>query len=594
MEKSVVNSVNESLSDSPPAKKIKIDNGESNKESDTDWNKLQKEISEMVGSNPAIETIQFLQQADPSQKFIELPSLEKDARRQLHLWIKSRIDNFAKADTHEGRIRIWHTKFEQDMPNFSKFRSTRPSGIPKGYKYLQFVLYKENTETAAAISQIQRRAGGQGRGKRRGRGRGGGPSQLRIGYAGMKDKRGITSQFVTVPSSTPLHKLASINNSQDRGNIGNGSGRSIIRVGNYEYVQEESRLGRLKGNHFSIALRNVRVEDDSDVQERLETAAKALSDSGFINYFGAQRFGKFHDTHLCGFCVIKGDYQGAIDIIMSPKPGERSGFVSARELWQDRFQGVQESDKRLAEQECAKRILPEFGNFMQSERAVLQSLARDPLDYKKAFECIGKTMRMMFVHAVQSFLWNHAVTSRFEKLGTKIVAGDLVMVDCSSGSDDRPGLPKVVVVTTEDIESKRYRLDDVVMPLLGSKTIDPTNESAKVFDEILSRHDISRHHLTSIAERDFNAAGDYRKILCCPKNVGFRIIKYEDPHQPLIRTDLMALENVDILEQGSDTSLVGMAIDFTLPSSAYATICLRELMKAPTSSEYQGSLELGK
>ena len=41
-----------------------------------------------------------------------------------------------------------------------------------------------------------------------------------------------------------------------------------------------------------------------------------------------------------------------------------------------------------------------------------------------------------------------------------------------------------------------------------------------------------------------------------------------------------------------DEKKVAMVIGFTLPPSAYATVALRELMKRPTSTEYQTELKL--
>ena len=38
--------------------------------------------------------------------------------------------------------------------------------------------------------------------------------------------------------------------------------------------------------------------------------------------------------------------------------------------------------------------------------------------------------------------------------------------------------------------------------------------------------------------------------------------------------------------------LIGMVIGFTLQPSSYATIALRELMKKPTSADYQRQLQL--
>ena len=38
--------------------------------------------------------------------------------------------------------------------------------------------------------------------------------------------------------------------------------------------------------------------------------------------------------------------------------------------------------------------------------------------------------------------------------------------------------------------------------------------------------------------------------------------------------------------------IIGMVVGFTLPPSSYATIALRELMKKPTSADYQRQLQL--
>jgi len=122
--------------------------------------------------------------------------------------------------------------------------------------------------------------------------------------------------------------------------------------------------------------------------------------------------------------------------------------------------------------------------------------------------------------------------------------------------------------------------------------------------------------------------GDYRKLICRPSDVDFEIKRYFNPLQPLLQTDLMEVHNVpvpppvtigrqkqdamvvdnlqhkendacnkndeDEKEQPNkkQNTLLGMVIGFTLPPSSYATIALRELMKRPTSNEYQSKLLL--
>jgi tRNA pseudouridine13 synthase len=285
---------------------------------------------------------------------------------------------------------------------------------------------------------------------------------------------------------------------------------------------------------------------------------------------------------------------------------------------------------------------------MQSEIAVLQSLVRDPLNYEKAFGCINKTMRMMFIHAVQSLLWNQCATYRIDTYGLQVVVGDLVLApmtvehnmhveNSNSYEKHQEGCPEVKVVTESDVIEKRYTLEDIVLPLFGVKTRNPDNAVGTYMNSLLTE----QHHIRiemieqMMKQRDFHCAGDYRKVICRPTNVQYEIIEYMDELQPFIQTDFMKLKGIDVPHRCSnyndsllqytatgtitttpdgtleaetnemplnDTNapplsinhrLIGMTISFTLPSSAYATICLRELMKRPTCSEYQRELQLG-
>jgi tRNA pseudouridine13 synthase len=285
-------------------------------------------------------------------------------------------------------------------------------------------------------------------------------------------------------------------------------------------------------------------------------------------------------------------------MILEPKEGEPQHALEARKKWQDRFARLTDdtSEARAkAEAGCAKAVLRCFSRFMASEISILESLSRKPLDYKRAFSCVNKTMRMMFLHAVQSLLWNQVTSFRIEKLGREIVAGDLVL----DGSNDvgSKNNQSVRTVTEEDVAAGKYKLDDVVLPLLGTKSKRPDNESGKLFDKLLEENKLTMELFKKIQDRDISCPGDYRKLICRPSDVDFTIAEYNDPYQPLLQTDLMKLNGVKVLEEednvNDENTLLGMVVGFTLPSSAYATIALRELMKKPTSSEYQSGLGLG-
>lgn len=135
--------------------------------------------------------------------------------------------------------------------------------------YVQFTLHKTNRETQDCIGQLASRLGVY-------------PKDLAT--AGTKDKRGVTTQLVTLKRGkrtieevwdavNGLHHGKSRDGfrggKRGRGNAhrtGGGSfgrdgmtpterGERGIRIGDLEYVQEPLDLGMLEGNRFGIVLR---------------------------------------------------------------------------------------------------------------------------------------------------------------------------------------------------------------------------------------------------------------------------------------------------------------------------------------------------
>lgn len=654
-------------------KKRKIDgdkdntNGKGTREADdsssskatVDWSGLETEMESLVQKEDATKVLAFLksleetyvpseleQQKLEQEHFVTLPPvLEKEQRRALHGWIKQRLSFCAAADTVDGKvIRIWHRSFASLMPHTmdnnrhaasSHQRQKALMGPPKDKPFLRFVLYKENMDTGAAMQQIAKRAvpfsarnnNSRGRGGGRHGGRGNNANRtVRLGYAGNKDKRGVTTQFITIPvHDTSIKHLCNVFNGGNTNTNGGGghtqsAGVGLMRVGNFEYCANQLQLGRLIGNRFDVALRNVTLTTpavDNTKAERmwsnvftikkvLEKSAKSIQTYGFINYFGTQRFGKYHDTHLTGMAVLRGDFQAAVDMILEPKTNDRADVYAAREEWQNRFKDLSESgDRATVEKETATKVLKSMNAYMQSENAILNSLLRHPLDYKKAFLSITKTMRMMFVHAFQSFVWNKMASYRISQMGRSVIKGDLVLSDISSALLDHSngqGCPEVHVVNEDDIDSKTYSIEDVVLPLIGVNTRNPENGSGEIIDTVLMENKLTREMINTLDGSDFHCAGDYRKLICRPTDIDHEIIEYKDELQPLLQTDFMKLQGIEVARMSETTTnnavdekspLVGMVVGFTLPSSSYATIFLRELMKRPTSSEYQRELKLG-
>ena len=351
-----------------------------------------------------------------------------------------------------------------------------------------------------------------------------------------------------------------------------------------------------------------------------------------------QRFGKNQDTHKVGIEILKGNFEKAVDTIMCVKSDEPQRFRRAKQRWLDRFASLPpsldhdklEETKTHEEQQCAKTLFRQLGKFMTCEISLMRSLSKKPRDYKTAFRCIQKNTQLMFLHAVQSYIWNRVVSYRIDEGGgcNAVMVGDLVLIsdkskeEGGSGTSGRVG-KAVKVVTEDDVLNKTYGITNVVLPLPGSRIEYPANSTGKFYDKVLEELGMTSA-LWKQSNREYSLGGDYRFIICKPSDITYEIKRYTDPKGPLIKSDLMYIQGKELsdYEAKGDTiigdekknatneddekiettipsekperkdELLGLVIGFTLPPSSYATIALRELMKRPTCSAYQSKLSL--
>jgi tRNA pseudouridine13 synthase len=94
-----------------------------------------------------------------------------------------------------------------------------------------------------------------------------------VGYAGRKDAKGITRQWLSVPARFVEARLEEV------------PSLGPVVVLEAKRHRNKLRLGHLRGNRFEL-----RLEGEVDVAE-LEERAAALAERGTPNYFGSQRFG---------------------------------------------------------------------------------------------------------------------------------------------------------------------------------------------------------------------------------------------------------------------------------------------------------------
>ena len=109
-----------------------------------------------------------------------------------------------------------------------------------------------------------------------------------IGIAGNKDKRAVTRQWVSVPATAEAAVGSFVSDD--------------IRILKSERHGNKLRTGHLRGNRFEILLRT-----DGPVLDKpaCEHQLKTLQESGFANYYGAQRFGRGETLQL-GLDIVAG------------------------------------------------------------------------------------------------------------------------------------------------------------------------------------------------------------------------------------------------------------------------------------------------
>jgi tRNA pseudouridine13 synthase len=109
-----------------------------------------------------------------------------------------------------------------------------------------------------------------------------------IGYAGLKDKNALTTQYISI-NKKYQSKIEQFAHPQ-------------IKFLSLTYHNNKIKMGHLKGNRFFIRFKRVQNID----KNKIESALQTISTYGMANYFGTQRFGITKDNYTKGYDIIQG------------------------------------------------------------------------------------------------------------------------------------------------------------------------------------------------------------------------------------------------------------------------------------------------
>jgi len=552
------------------------------------------------------------------------PIKDREARTKIHQELRRIYKSYLESYTDDTGAMIisaaptnnlnknvggrggWHGPTRGQNSGAQRQKSSfRPGWKDLGGDHLHFTLYKENKDTMEVISYLAR--------------------QLKLGpqafqFAGTKDRRGVTAQRVSV-YRVHAERMMQV-------------GRTLrnAKIGNYNYEPRGLELGELLGNEFVITLRDCQFQsgaefEDMDMSdhalkaiEDVKNAAKHVSEKGFLNYFGLQRFGTFSTrTDTIGKKMLQGDFKGAVEAILQYHP---SALKAAQDN-SSRDETISIDDKNRAaaihsfqtsgQGRSALDILP---RKFSAEAAIIRHLGVPARanDYQTALQSIPKNLRLMYVHAYQSLIWNLAASHRWQHSGNKLLAGDLVLVNkhkdkvpASNETEKIDADGEVIVhpaandsaaleedrfvrarhLSAEDIESGRYSIYDIVLPTPGFDILYPNNLMKDFYEKTmaselggeLNPHDMRRQW------KDISLSGSYRKLLAKPMSeidVEPRLYKHSEHEEQFVQTDVDKMnehrdqQNTGRSNRGdmrpSDNSVPESKMDVTLPEQQEAPL----------------------
>jgi tRNA pseudouridine13 synthase len=295
----------------------------------------------------------------------------------------------------------------------------------------------------------------------------------------------------------------------------------------------------LKGNRFTITVREIEVSAQ-EALKRVNLIHNKISEvTGVLNYFGPQRFGVIRPTtHLIGKQIVLNNFEEAIRILLEYNA---SDYASLRAS----------STETAAEAEKPPFDLIKHGTY---ERAIQHYLNKHPGAYKESLTVLPKDLSRLYVHAYQSYLFNRTLSERVRR-GISLhrpVVGDYTMPVTGRISTVRPVTQETVSQMEEAVLAGKRTL---MMPIIGYDFVHVPleGEPGEILTSILSEENISPSQFRIKDLPHLSSRGTFRKPLVQPD--GFQTSLKEVPAHPAIQ------------------------MTFDLVKGSYASVVMREFIK---------------
>jgi tRNA pseudouridine13 synthase len=270
-----------------------------------------------------------------------------------------------------------------------------------------------------------------------------------IGYAGLKDARATTRQYVSLPDGNLDRALAL-----------EIPGVKILSAGRHG---NKLRLGHLVGNRFRIRIRGV-VEN---AEEKALDVLQVLQTRGVPNLFGEQRYGVLGNSHLIGGALLRSDFREAAGQLI----GNPEAITNQR--WREAARHYHAGRLPAA--------LAAFPERFQDERRLIQQLL-DGKAHRQAVLGLPRNKLRLYLSAYQSRLFDHLVSVRLATL-EQLRAGDLAMKH-DNGACFMVSDPEI-----EQPRAERFEISPTA-PLYGHKVKLATGQAGILEESLLEKESL--------------------------------------------------------------------------------------------------------
>ncbi len=297
-----------------------------------------------------------------------------------------------------------------------------------------------------------------------------------------------------------------------------------LRVLAVQRHRNKLKPGHLAGNRFQIRLREV----TAGAVAAAEAVLAVLTRRGVPNFFGEQRYGAQGNSHLIGGALLAGDHRRAVTAML----GDADRVTDP--AWREAISAFHAGDYR----HCFE-LLP---GFCRTERGVVERLLSQPDNWAGALKSVQPRLLSLYLSASQSALFDQVVAARLAAgLLDQLVPGDLAF---------RHGNGACFLVTDPAPEAARLNALEISPsgPMFGPDLLLPEGEPL------------------AIEQRVLDAAG-----LTLASFAGSGKMRLSGERRPL---------RVPLSEATVTRDDDGLVLSFRLPRGAYATVVLREIMKA--------------